>query len=397
MSLLELPRLTAEQMTEVDRIMVEEYGILLIQMMENAGRHLAALTRTLVKNRLYGNRIVVLCGTGNNGGGGMVAARHLSNWGADVSVILAGQPDSLGTVPALQWAILERLPLDRRLCDGSNVPDLSGAKLIIDALIGYGLSGNPRRPAAELITAANESGRLVVSLDTPSGLDATTGIPGEPCAKADATMTLALPKMGLMTTEARDYVGELYVADIGVPPAAYSQIGLQVPSLFHDSGILQVPWPDELFGQEPGTLTRRRLPYSNNVKQVLEAAEAEAVQSKSKYIGSGHLLIGLTTKGTSRRVLASFGADYEQVKYQVDHKMRKYKRAKTILFSKPKYSPHAEQALELAADKASRGGSEQVRTQHLLSALMTYDNGMAARVLREMGVNPDDVERMLAS
>ncbi len=397
MSLLELPTLTAEQMAEVDRIMVEEYGILLIQMMENAGRHLAALSRKLVKNRLFGNRIVVLCGKGNNGGGGMVAARHLSNWGADVSVILAGQPDSLGTVPALQWAILERLPLDHRLCDGGDVPDLSGAKLIVDALIGYGLSGNPRRPAAELITAANESGRLVVSLDTPSGLDVTTGIPGEPCVKADATMTLALPKTGLRQTEARDYVGDLYVADIGVPPVVYSQIGIQVPSLFHDSGILQVPWPDELFGQEPGERLRRRLPYSSNVKQVLETAASEATQSKSKYIGSGHLLVGLTTKGTARRVLASFGADYEQVRYHVDQKMRKYKRAKAIVLSKPKYSPHAEQALELAVDKANRSGAEQVRTQHLLSALMTYDNGMAARVLREMGIDPGDVERMLAS
>lgn len=384
-------------MAEVDRLMVEEYGILLIQMMENAGRHLAALTRTLLKNRLYGNRIVVLCGTGNNGGGGMAAARHLSNWGADVSVILAGPPDGLKTVPMHQWTILGHLPVDRRQYEGDMIPDLSRAKLIIDALIGYGLSGNPRGPVAELIGAANESGRLVVSLDMPSGLDAATGIPGEPCIKADATLTLALPKTGLMTTEARDAVGDLYVADIGVPPTLYNQIGISVHNLFHDSGILQIPWPDELFGKEPVELSRRQLPYSKNVKQVLETAAAEAAQSKSRYIGSGHLLVGLATKGTARRTLASLGVDYETVKYHVNQKMRKYKRSKSMLFGRPKYSPHAEQALELANDKANRSGAEQVRTQHLLSALMTYDNGMATRVLREMGIDPDDVDQMLTS
>jgi NAD(P)H-hydrate epimerase len=97
---MKIPVLTTEQMIEVDRLMIEEYGILLIQMMENAGRNLAEQARRMVGGELTGRRIVVLCGRGNNGGGGMVAARHLNNRGAMVEVVLAGDPAGLKEVPA---------------------------------------------------------------------------------------------------------------------------------------------------------------------------------------------------------------------------------------------------------------------------------------------------------
>jgi NAD(P)H-hydrate epimerase len=112
--------------------------------------------------------------------------------------------------------------------------------LIIDALIGYGISGDPRQPVAGWIESANNSGKPILALDAPSGLDATTGIPGNPCIKAAATLTLALPKTGLLTRQAKNYVGELYLADISVPPELYLHLGIEVPNLFASDSILKV-------------------------------------------------------------------------------------------------------------------------------------------------------------
>lgn len=118
--------------------------------------------------------------------------------------------------------------------------DLSQADLILDALIGYGLTGNPRGAAAEWITWANGAGRPILALDAPSGLDATTGQPGQPCIRAAVTLTLALPKTGLLTPEARPLVGELYLADISVPPELYRRLGIEIGSLFNDDTIVRV-------------------------------------------------------------------------------------------------------------------------------------------------------------
>jgi len=229
------PAVTAAQMAEVDRLMVERYGILLIQMMENAGRQLAEQARRMLGGRLAGPTIVVLCGSGNNGGGGMVATRHLHNRGAIVFPKVAADPAGLTGIPAHQWRILETLGVDRK-----TDPDLSRADLIIDALVGYGLSGDPRGAAAEWIERANSSGRPILALDTPSGLDSTTGHPGSPCVRATATLTLALPKAGLLAPEARPYVGDLYLADIGVPPELYQRLGIEVDRWFEIDSIVPV-------------------------------------------------------------------------------------------------------------------------------------------------------------
>ncbi|MBI3244677.1 MAG: NAD(P)H-hydrate epimerase [Chloroflexi bacterium] len=230
-----LPSLTTAQMADVDRLMIEEYSILLIQMMENAGRNLAEQARRMLDGQLAGRHIVVLCGAGNNGGGGMVAARHLHNRGASVRVKFVGDPARLKDVPAHQWRILQAMDLAK-----NDDPDLAQADLIIDALIGYGLSGDPRRATAEWIVQANLSGRPILALDTPSGLDATTGVPGSPCIRANATLTLALPKAGLLQVNARHFVGGLYLADISVPPELYRRIGVEVGPLFAEDIVIRV-------------------------------------------------------------------------------------------------------------------------------------------------------------
>lgn len=117
---------------------------------------------------------------------------------------------------------------------------LPSADLIIDGLLGFGLSGSPTGTAARLIAAANTHPAPLLAIDLPSGLDARTGEPYEPCIRATATLTLALPKTGLLAPSARPYTGELAVADIGVPPAAYARLGVEVGHLFSERSIVQV-------------------------------------------------------------------------------------------------------------------------------------------------------------
>jgi NAD(P)H-hydrate epimerase len=237
----EVPGLTSEQMVEVDRAMIEDYGIELIQMMENAGRNLAHLARERFLDRNpQGKHVIVLVGRGGNGGGAMACARRLSNWGAFVSVYLTKEAREFHGVPAQQLSILNRmqLPISQ---PGDTVlsSESSGADVIVDGLIGYSLSGSPRGTAAELIRWANEQSAPTLSLDTPSGLDTATGKVFDPTIKATATLTLALPKQGLRTQ--REEVGELYLADISVPPALYeNSLGLKVGPLFAESDVIRL-------------------------------------------------------------------------------------------------------------------------------------------------------------
>jgi NAD(P)H-hydrate epimerase len=221
----EIVAISADQMREVDRAMIEDVHIELLQMMENAGRNLADLAVA----RFGPSSVVVLAGPGGNGGGGLVAARHLANRGVDVAVALSHAAQDMTRVPAHQLDIVSRM--------GISTGEPEAATLIIDALIGYSLHGDPRGRSAELIDWANNQAAPILALDTPSGLDVTTGVPGVPCVRAAATMTLALPKLGLyQATE----VGQLYLADISVPPLVYERMGLSVGSLFRDGPLLEI-------------------------------------------------------------------------------------------------------------------------------------------------------------
>ncbi len=232
---MDIPYLSVRQMVEVDRLMVDVYGIQLIQIMENAGKNLAVLSRRLLGGDVRAKRIAVLCGAGNNGGGGMAAARHLHNWGAEVILKFCGAPERIKDIPAKQLQILGAMGITSQ-----ETIDLTAADLILDALIGYGLAGDPRGAEASWIRKANAARRPVVALDIPSGLDATTGRPGEPCMRATATLTLALPKTGLADSDALPYVGELYLADISVPPELYARLGIDVPPIFSQETIVKV-------------------------------------------------------------------------------------------------------------------------------------------------------------
>jgi NAD(P)H-hydrate epimerase len=229
----EIPFLTTLQMIEVDRAMMEDYKIELIQMMENAGRNLAHLARIrFLENNPVEKQIVVLAGTGGNGGGSLVAARRLHNWGANVKIVISKPPQNFTTIPGHQLDITQRMNIP--IYPSHQIKHVEKPVLILDGLIGYSLKGSPRGSISEMINWANQQSTPILALDVPSGMDATSGTIFDPAIKATATMTLALPKQGFQFPVVREMVGELYVADISVPPELYAseKLGLTVNQLF---------------------------------------------------------------------------------------------------------------------------------------------------------------------
>ena len=237
----DVPFISTDQMREVDRAMIDDYNIMLVQMMENAGRELAHLARgRFLDGDPRGRKVIVLAGTGGNGGGGLVCARRLNNWGAEVQLWLTAPTSKLTEVPRHQLTILERIGAPIKIA--GDEPYLPPADLIVDAIIGYSLSGAPRGGSVALIRAANSHGAPILALDVPSGVDTASGTVYDPAIRAVATLTLALPKEGLRGDAARDRVGELYLADISVPPILYSRppLELQVGPLFAKDDIVRL-------------------------------------------------------------------------------------------------------------------------------------------------------------
>lgn len=219
-----VPALSVTQMREVDRVAVEKGTPSLLQMMENAGRNLAEAAVARLGKSWPETPLTVFTGSGNNGGGGLVAARHLVNHGGEVNVVLA-EGGRANPVVEQQFAVLADTPARVGL-----VPLDAG--LVIDALIGYGLTGAPHGSVAELIAAINESSTDVISLDVPSGLDADTGNTPGPAVVASETLTLALPKRGLTASAA----GDVWLGDLGIPVGVYARVGVEVPPTLFEHG-----------------------------------------------------------------------------------------------------------------------------------------------------------------
>lgn len=243
----EVPPVTRAQMVEVDRIMVDELGITLVQMMENAGRALATLARTMLGGHVEGRRVVVAAGTGGNGGGAMVAARRLHGWGALPVVVTTGSASRIRnagrTHAAVQHQLRTLVSMDVPVIHVSAVPALPRGELVIDGILGYGLEGPARGTAAQLIRWIGCGREAVLALDTPSGLDVDTGQALGEAVCANATLTLAAPKTGLLLTSARHHVGSLFVADIGVPREVIRRVSSRDAARFGEADILAVRAP----------------------------------------------------------------------------------------------------------------------------------------------------------
>jgi len=212
--------ITKEQMAELDRIMIEELGIDVPIMME----HAAVAVATAATKICSGKRILILCGHGNNGGDGLAAARHLMNWRYQVKVICS-RKEKFKNDPLKQLNILQSMNADISFDSDINFSDFD---LIIDALLGYNLDGDPRDVFADLIKKSNNSGVPILAVDLPSGLDANSGKAYDPCIKATATVALSVLKKGLVAAK-KEYIGKLFVGYMSVPDSVYEKLGIKNP------------------------------------------------------------------------------------------------------------------------------------------------------------------------
>jgi NAD(P)H-hydrate epimerase len=213
--------LSRDEVRGIDARAAGELGLPTLVLMENAGRGAAAWLAAATPRT---TRVLILCGPGNNGGDGGVVARHLDAWGYPVRVVWFAPAEQLRGDAAVQWHILEKSGIDQSAWsdETSTEPDrldplIAGSDWVVDALLGTGLTRPVAGPLRVVIEAINRSGKPVLALDLPSGLDTDLGQPLGVAVRALATATFVAPKLGFSAPGAADYTGEVIVVDIGVP------------------------------------------------------------------------------------------------------------------------------------------------------------------------------------
>jgi len=217
--------LTREQAQRVDQLAVEQFGMLGLVLMENAGRGCADV---LCRLGIAGP-VVICCGRGNNAGDGFVLARHLDLRGYTVRLVLCGDPGQLRGDAAHNFQIADKAGIPLTVLQGSTEATdvtacLRGAAWLVDALLGTGAQGVPRPPLDRLIDALNDCPARKMAVDLPSGLDCDSGRPAPHTFRADHTCTFVAMKHGFLTAAARPYLGEVHVLDIGVPRRLLAQL-----------------------------------------------------------------------------------------------------------------------------------------------------------------------------
>ncbi|MDX1945644.1 MAG: NAD(P)H-hydrate epimerase [Pirellulaceae bacterium] len=217
------PRSRAE-VREVDRRAIDEFGMLGLVLMENAGRGCVQVLR----DQGCRGPVAIVCGKGNNAGDGFVIARHLDCLGIAARVLLLAPPSELRGDAAANFAILTRSGVSISDLSSAGEPEivrnLAGAEWIVDALLGTGATGSPRPPLDGAIRAINAQAARKLAVDLPSGLDCDTGAAAEPTVIADHTCTFVASKLGFAAAEASRYLGQVHVVNIGAPRRLVEQI-----------------------------------------------------------------------------------------------------------------------------------------------------------------------------
>lgn len=221
--------LSREQVRDVDRRAIDDYGMTGLVLMENAGRNAAEHLVSLgIKDR-----VVICCGKGNNAGDGFVIARHLENRGISVKVLLVLPASELTGDAAANFRILEKastsmsVPTKGDSAEHVNEvwpAELDQANWVVDALLGTGLQGNVREPFLSAITTINSANSRVFSVDIPSGMDCNTGEELGACVRAEHTATFVARKPGFDAPFAQRLTGKIQVLDIGVPHRLIRQL-----------------------------------------------------------------------------------------------------------------------------------------------------------------------------
>ena len=270
---------TAEEMRAADRHAVEKIGIPALVLMENAGIK-ALLTMEKILGGLKGKRFTIVCGRGNNGGDGLVIARHLFNNDIPVHVFVTAIPDEMTPEARANCEILLKTGVNPvSLREPRDIDRLRIAmefsECLVDCLFGTGVSGDIRDFPAEIVRAMNDTRATRIAIDLPSGLCATTGKVSNPCFLANYTITLGVPKVGLFVLPGKKAAGEIWIADIGMP--AISAASPRATHFLVTSGLVStlVPQRDDCINKG-------------------DAGKLLIVAGSSQYQGAG--------------VLASFGA-----------------------------------------------------------------------------------------
>jgi NAD(P)H-hydrate epimerase len=271
---------TAQQMRELDRAAIQERGIPGLALMENAGSAVAAACVRLTSTQ-RGRRIVIICGRGNNGGDGLVAARRLKEMGYEVAVFLAAAKadvsgDAMASLGRLDAAGVEVSEVDE---PEPVAKSCRGASLVVDALLGTGLTGKVRGLPGKLIEAVSECGVPVLAVDVPSGLDVDSGEPLGLAMQAVETVTMGLPKLGLFLYPGMDYAGRVTVADIGFPADLVSE----APSV---GDLMDPEWVRLLLPR------RRRSAHKGRLGRVLVIAGSAGMTGAAYLCAEGALRIG---------------------------------------------------------------------------------------------------------
>lgn len=237
---------TNEQMAQVVKIAVREFGIPGIVLMENAG---FAMLHEIVKDFPPSSRIVILCGNGNNGGDGFVLARHLHQRGYGLHIFHVGYPEHLIGDSEINYKIVSKLKIPMSQIHNEKelqelFIELGRCNLVVDCLIGTGLFASANGVDAKIIQAVNEATCKVYSVDIPSGVGGNDGRIGSCAIRADKTITFSLPKVGNLLFPGAEYNGELVIRDIGIPQEVINEVPMTYEVITQKMVVDMIPKRD---------------------------------------------------------------------------------------------------------------------------------------------------------
>jgi NAD(P)H-hydrate epimerase len=299
--------LNTSQMREADRRTIEDLGVPSLRLMEAAGREVVAVLEGAFPG-LPGRRIAVVCGRGNNGGDGFVVARLVAERGAATRVLLVGRAadvtgDARVTLEALQARGVEVVQVEDESGWEATRTGLASSDLIVDAILGTGLRAAASGQASAAIEAVNAAGRPVVSIDLPSGLDASTSATVGPTVRAAITVALAAPKVPLVLPPAESFAGRIEVVDIGIPQAVIDDLpGPWLEVTTRDIVRARIPVRDP--GAHKGTFRHVLVVAGSRGKS------GAAFLAAMGALRSGAGLVTIATPGSVLPIVASLGAEF---------------------------------------------------------------------------------------
>ena len=232
-----IPVITVEQMAQIEQLMFEEFGIHRNVMMEKAGIQLAELSHRRLNYKPFRKKVAVVVGNEKYRTCGIVAARCLSKLESQVTILAVNSEASICLENKQEF--LQDPNIDyKEVANSWQTFHKDTYDLILDLLLGYDIWDECPSEFANIIDEMNRSDTPIISMDIPSGLDGETGVNSDHCIRAAATLTLALPKVGLLVPEASPFVGNLFLADISIPPSLYQMLGISCTPIFQNNGII---------------------------------------------------------------------------------------------------------------------------------------------------------------